>query len=495
MTEMRDFNTARVCLSFADTKDPNVLIGTSTVDCEVKRYVDTRNLDTKFGYRIECRQRITFPNSAQFLIAGESQLSYNNYPILLTNTVEIQNGNGQLSQYALIDYSPKTINAAITRADATDQSTSLTAGNSYISGSSNSQTNSFSYNVNAGFFGDAPTGGGGISAGSSTSSGTESTSGRSRSLSSVDQSSHEDSMSIKDWGSYAQLDSARNVPTWIWTQEYPWNVMSFNAPISEIDSSIAMPYYVSSRMHTDSQVLPPSQLSLLGVDFVSKASWLVFPAADTIPDQVYVSVSSTYTTGSHLIDTATPPNISATLSRVTLVDNGSATWILDLPMLALDPIKKVAVVGFVQNKFDVAPNVTNQFQITADSNDLLVRGNGFNGTMSTDFSQSPVSLTVYFKVDEMNSDVSLILKHWCIKAAGASLSIVVNGDTNNPIVRQVNYFEGQNGSHHVEEISLRYKDFNSVDYCDLLIPGLNTVTITVTGPTGCQYALRAMAVG
>lgn len=474
--------------------------GICVIDYDVQRYVDTRNLTRKVSYMIQCTLRSTIPNKAAFALPSTTVTEYKDYPIMLSHTISLVDKETQLSEIQLADYAPKTINAAISRSDASENSSGLTIVNSHSSGSADSQTNSYSVGASLGFYGKAVTGDINGSLSHSDTQTTSSSGTFSEDYTSDQQSSHQDTMSIKDWGAYAQLDVGREKPSWIWAQEYPWNVLTYNSPTTGSTSNIQLPAFVQQRMIQNEQVLPPSHLSMLGIDFVAKAAWFVVPTEGMIPNDINVLVDMNYVQGMHKKG-STNKSIAATLTQHTIVPITSGT--LDLPLLALGPIKivnaarKFAVIGFVPNKFDVAPSGSNTFQITSDANDVIVRGQGFNGLLSTDFSAGSVVINVYFKIDESNTDVSLMLKHWCKNTVGAELSIVVNGNTSNPILRQVNVLEGQTGAVRTEEISLRYMDFNSVDYCDLLVMGLNTLTITVTQPTaaGCIYELHALAIG
>lgn len=178
---------------------------------------------------------------------------------------------------------------------------------------------------------------------------------------------------------------------------------------------------------------------------------------------------------------------------------------LDLGLLALEPIgsggnTRDAVVGFVPNQFTVPPSAESKYayKITAESNNLEVRGTGFTDVMSTDFTQGPVTMTVYFKVLDTDSDVTLFMKHWKTTAAGCVLQILVNDDTT--LTRHIDGLEDEGGGDNVSAIPLRYKQFDSVDYCDFLKIGLNVVTITIkptqdiTAPDGAGYAIRALYV-
>jgi hypothetical protein len=125
-----------------------------------------------------------------------------------------------------------------------------------------------------------------------SSSSTDETSSGSTQGSAVDsgaQYSNASSMSMKDWGSYVQFDSAGLTPTWIWGQEYPWDLIQFRNVENDY---VVLPPYVVDRLYDGTQVYPPSELSLFGVDFVSKVAWLVTPKSGLASSQ---SISFTHT--------------------------------------------------------------------------------------------------------------------------------------------------------------------------------------------------------
>jgi hypothetical protein len=116
--------------------------------------------------------------------------------------------------------------------------------------------------------------------------------------------------------------------------------------------------------------------------------------------------------------------------------------------------------------------------------------------MNTDFSAGTATITVYFKVLQPDTDISLSLKNWLDGTVPCKLTIAINGQP--PLYRYVDAPETSGGSDNVTVISLRYTDFTSVNYCDYLQMGLNEISIVVT-PTATTssvtYQLLAIAVG
>jgi hypothetical protein len=490
----RDLYTQSVTLSLFSS---GLSIGSTTIQYEVRRYVDTRNLGQANSYVVTCTQRFTAPNAATFSPTAGNVSSFTNYPALITNGISHSDPDKIVSDMFLIDYSPKTINTSVTSNQ--NQSTSSNASNTqqYSSGSSYSQTNSFGASASLGFFGDMPTGDFGLNASRANTSEASQSSSFGSSVDKGSQFSSDTSMALKDWGSYAQLDSSSTWPTWIWGQEYPWDLIDFRNTGGGDD--IVLPQYVIDRLYDGTQVYPPSELALFGVSFASKASWLVtLDAGVTDTTSLVFNHALTLCVASHQVQGTTFSASIDTYPEVSHTVTG-----LDLPVLALDPIggdAGPALVGFIPGQFTVAPTSSgSDLVIAAESNLMLVRGGGFNGLsqsgfMTTDFSTGAVTLTLYFKVLDPAADVSLSLKHWVEASQAVQLEISVNGGTS--ITKRVDGLEAGGGGDNVTVIPLRKKDFTSVDFCDLLKLGLNTVTLTFTAEgSGADYTLMAAAVG
>ncbi|MFH6786222.1 MULTISPECIES: hypothetical protein [Methylobacterium] len=472
-------------------------LGETIIQYEVRAYNDVRNLGTAKSYLITCTQRLVLPNPAAYNPAAGATTSFLNYPAILKNSIDLLDPNKQISTVNIVEYSPRTLNTTVNTSQNIAQSQNSSTSRQSTTGSSTAQTNSYGFSASLGFFGDAPVGDVSSNAQFSTTNEQSSSLSTGSAVDHGSQLSNSSSMAIKDWGSYASINTATQSPTWVWGQEYPWNVMQFKG--TDANANIVLPAFVAARLYDGSVVYPPSELSNFGLDFVARASWLVTPVkghGDAIGPVfkhtlIYGAASHKVSGGQLTADLTTYQPILYTSDP------------LDLPLLALDPIQAPgagpAVLGFIAPQFDVAPTSTGAaFAITADSNDLLVRGQGFNGVLSTDFSTGPVEMTVSFKVVDPSRTVTLSLRHWITAGTPIQLSLVVNGDTAMPLTRFVDAQEMGSGGDNVSAITLRNKDFSSNDYCDYLQMGLNTVTITAT-PVGGQskagYQIMAMAVG
>jgi hypothetical protein len=499
MLKLRDLytNTITEPITSAGTT-----LGLAIIQYEVSLYVDTRNLAETKAFLVTCTQRLIVPNVAGYSPATTPVLLYNTYPALLIANITVNAGSNQV---ALIDYFPRTLNTSVITSLNTAAGSGVSIAQQYTTGSVSSQTNTFGTSSSLGFFGDAPTGD--LSANSSTSLSTEQSaeSTRGTTVDNSHQLSNSSSMSLKDWGSYVQLDLNGPNLTWIWGQEYPWNVIQFNAPIAA-GSAVLLPPYIQQRLvdttdPTNPIVFPPSELSLFGVDFVAKAGWLITPAASGT-DAVTFTHNIRVGRGTHgFIGTSQGLGpFFASLDTVGAQPIPSSPTALDLPVYALDPLNSStpAIIGFVPDQFDTAPTSSgSQFDITADTNDLLVRGTGFTSIMATDFTAGTVEMTLYFKVIDAERDINLSLKNWIQGGGPCQLTIQVNGQST--LTRYVDVPETGGGSDSLTVIALRYKNFTSVNYCDYLRMGLNEVTITIVAtvppPATTTYQILAIAVG
>ena len=493
MLKLRDLYTQ---FTTTEITSSGTNVGQAILQYEVHRYIDTRNLTEVNAYIVTCTQRLIIPNAAAYAPSTTAVTEYSNYPALLIANITVDDPDHQTT---LIDYFPRTLNTSVSTALNASTGSGTSMSQQYTSGSSTAQTNSFGASASLGFFGDAPTGG--VSVDTSTAMTTEQ-SVAATTGSAVDKSSqlsNSSAMSVKDWGSYAQLDVADSNLTWVFGQEFPWNVIQFNAP-NATSSAVLLPDFVQQRLLDASDpnnpvLYPPSELSLLGVDFVSKAVWLITPQTITAgSDAISFTHSLTLGNATHSLDGS---NVTASLDVVEAAPIQSGS--IDLALYGLDPLSgsAPAVIGFVPDQFAVAPASSGSpFSIAADANDLLVRGSGFTSIMATDFSAGQAQMTVFFKVIDPNTDVNLSLKNWVGGTVPCLLTIVINGQST--LLRYVDAPETSGGSDNVTVVSLRYTNFTSVNYCDYLQMGLNQVQITIT-PTASSpatsYQLLAIAVG
>jgi hypothetical protein len=104
-------------------------------------------------------------------------------------------------------------------------------------------------------------------------------------------------------------------------------------------------------------------------------------------------------------------------------------------------------------------------------------------------------MTLLFKITDAVNDYTLFLKHWKTSAMGVTLTITVNGNTANQLVKTVNSYEAEGGENNLLSIVLRNQNYASIDYSDYLTPGLNSIEIAITPNDGkaAGYALRAVS--
>lgn len=512
----------------------------------VRQVTDLSNLGYKRSYQIDCTLRIVVPSTNPFVLAPSDLTSFNNYPAIVQAGM-LLNDTSNAFGARLEDYSPRTLNTAITTSSsmATGETQSMTTQRT--SGSSTSQANTYGGSVTL----QASVWDAGVSASADFSE--TSTVERNDSLSAgrdAGTSRQHDSssqISVKDWSAYASLDAAAVSPTWVWGQEYPWDVIQYRAqPITTADAYVGttasppnsmpivqipanpvlLPQAVESRLwffdddNNEAYVFPPSQLSLFGLDFVMKARWRVDLPDVPVADALTVTHQISYVVGSHGLYASTNAqgttnyDLEATLAVLTDPPYSFTGPQLNLPLLALDPIvaghaENGAAIGFgysAVNRFIYpapgADNPTGAFQIVSPGNNLLVSGTGFSSTsplaLSYDGTASSfptVSLTIQFKIVDSTRDYTLYLKHWLTAPQDILLQICINSSP--PISRLISSYETQAGDGNVLEIVLRNKDFASADFYDYLQLGCNTVQIGLTAgannPAG--YTLQAVAVG
>lgn len=531
MLDIRELYTQAVA---EPIKINGVVYGTTHIRYEVRQITDVRNLRTARAYRITCTQRIVIPNLKPWDPTPSGSTQFTNYPALLTSRFKIAAGTA--SDQRLLGYTPRTMNTAImTSASQSDGKTNMTS-QQHTAGSSISQTNTYSDSVSLGFFGDAPTGS--VSHDQSNSRTTEQNYSRSMGAESgaSQERSGSESMSIKDWASYSFLDIEDNTsPTWVWGQEYPWDVIQFrycpsepppNPPPQDPNQNtndVLLPQYVMARLfNTDGNpdpkkattiVVPPSQLSLFGIDFTMKAAWHVSPAA-AVDQSVTIHHAVRHLTASHGLEDKKPTEAAGPEDKKPYVrlfpipGEYRSSAELDLTLLGLDPVRdggsdNGAVIGFIASKFIVPPTEEGAlFKIISEANTLQVTGTGFTAALSTDFSKGAVTLTIQFKIIDDTVDYVLFMKHWKTAEAGCELKFVFNGDQANPVFRHVDGEEGEGGDDNLSTVALRNRDYTSIDYHDYLVLGLNTIDVTITPETSTSaasghagYLLRAIAIG
>lgn len=532
MLNTPDLYTWTDSVSIFDQSSKKV-IGTLIVEYTARLYTDVRNLTSTRAYHITCTQRVIFPNANISKFGPGDITGFLKYPAMMTATVNLNAGSNGGSFY-VVDYKPKTMNTAVMTSQSGALNSQTTSSLQHTTGSSTSETNSYEVGVSLGIFGDSPTGGFSTMEGHSETTSEDQAFSTGQAVGRGTQSASSNSMSIKDWAAYAALDAKNAMLSWVWGQEYPWNVIEFHNTHQKSPDSVKLPEYVKDLLwdsgksgSSPQQIYPPSKLSLFGINFLMKCSWL-YPVSDQTPiDTVSFTHALTYYQGSHEITTVTPADLSVTLAQVALAYGSSSSTSpyksaqIDLGKLALEPVRKDAsghraIVGFVPTQFVVQPpgispevNAAPIFSIKSGANNLYIRGSGFAAPsgedvpMSADLTTGDAQLEVDFKIVDVNRDYTLFLKHWKTGAAPCLMQIWINqSPTSAPVVsRHIDSLEAGSGTNNVSTIILRRKSYNTAEYYDYLTLGLNTIIIKLSpsqdGASGasCGYAIRALAIG
>ena len=288
--------------------------GLLMVDYVIKRVDDVRNLQVQRAYRISCKQRIIVPMSVDGVInpkAPAPARSYT-YPIAIKHTMSLTNVDKNASSCYLIDYTPKTINSSVQANASTSQGSSSQSSSQYTTGSSTSETNSYEVSVNAGFSGFTPSGGVTASTGHSETQTSERSRTSGTQSGADSQTSSSDSMTIKDWASFASVDPDSTSPeiSWLWGQEYPWDIFKYHTPPSTAPQWVEVPPEILLRMYRpadekyEAMLFPPSNLALFGVNFVANASWLYTITGDQVNprDLVQFTHKLSVSTGTHALN-------------------------------------------------------------------------------------------------------------------------------------------------------------------------------------------------
>jgi hypothetical protein len=542
----------------------NNQIGYLVADYHVIPYEDVEVKDInsfaskgKRQFILHCTQRIVIYNDAfqtlnpiHFSDSVNGSGIFENYPVLIKTLITVAPKSQSGFTIQLLDYSPKTINTKVAQSGSSNIGITGNESSSISNtvGSSTSQTNSYatSVGVNGGFFGDLFTGGASVthSSGHSTtnSSYNSQTNGSSSSFGTSNDQSNTDSMSIKDWGAYGIVNPETQEPAWFFGQEYPWDAITCTLTDGTINPTskdnpnagnqirLILPIDMRNRLYDGKSLYPPSQLSMFGINFVSKAVWLLSA------DYSQIGVSSD-------IELMHTVNYKSASHNLTLGDNGNAVAAvyvdkvptllrseenkdslsesLNLMIMALDVLglpNKPAIIGFIPKKFIVNPSA-GAFKIISSANTLMIEDTtnyGDSYPASKFFSTSetaltatlttappnPLSITAYFKVVDTVNDYKLYLKHWKMGTTGTTgikLTITINGDSNNSIIKYVDTSEAEGGENNLLIIALRDQNYASVDYHDYLQLGLNSIQLTIEPIDGqyganCGYQIRAISI-
>jgi hypothetical protein len=539
----------------ANSKSPS--IGVLAVEYRVSLYNDVRTRNQKSvtlpqnqQFLLCCTQRLFLVNPGNSSVApitGSTLANefFANYPALIETYMKVAESSGVTLD--VMDYSPHTVNTAVTTSGTTGNSTGATQGTSSSSTTGSSYTESSTYGVSV-TVGDTFSGAT-ASYDSSTSKTTDQskTSGYESGVSMGKENSSSASMSIKNWGSYASVNPVHRHPTWVFGQEYPWNAINCRYAGSETYPGVpgfsdpnnnqflmTIANSMIANLCDGVMLYPPSELSMFGINFVMKCNWRVC-VDDTASTEITLIHNIDYFSASHIAvklgETYTPHvYLDKVPSKLSISPDSTNTHTftvkLDLNIMGLDPLgvnTTAAIIGFLPRKLIppavIAPPATsaplcNTFKTISSTNDLLIENATFYGSQSTsgftvsqahltanwsDTQNTPYNLILYFKIIDSVREYTLYMKHWATQATIIELTFVINGDTSNTIIKYVTALEGEGGDNNILSIALRDLDFGSIHYHDYLQLGLNSISITMkpienSWSSNCGYQIRAISI-
>jgi len=522
-------------LFFGNGTDP---VGNVLLSYEVRRFDDVfansrsdAQSSVEFSYIVTCIQSTSIVNeSGRNLSPVQKLTSYSNYPALLSTINSVATSDGQPS-LRLLSYSPKTVNTVVQASQVsgtTDGQSSNRSASSTV-GSSTSQTNSYGVNVSAES----------ISANyehsSTTTSERSRTSGTENSTSKSSDQSASAAMSVKDWGAYALIDPLLQTASWVFGQEYPWDVVLCRAtdgtvnPNNPNQTRILISDAMQSRLFDANALYPPSQLAMFGFTFISHASWLVTLSSSSVSIQVNHDINLFMASHQYTTTGDAKGGASAFIDNKPAIlvdaDKQPISVTLELPLMALDPVgttSATAALGFAPQDFIIAPvqqSATTQaqpFAAVASANNLYVTDETSYGTgkasQPAGFIQTPsglqgqlsaltdtLTIGLYFKIKDTSTDHTLFIKGWKGSSCDIVLSISINNNPSSVITKYISDAEFGGADRNVVSISLRNLDFSSNDYHDFLKLGTNVALISVSAvdkapSSPAIFNLRAVSV-
>ena len=479
MTARHRFRSFYNAVSDIELKDDGgVPFGRSIIEYQMYRRTDVSNLKHVRGHFLHVTQRIIIPNQTEYSPGAKTSVSYENYPAIIHNRMKIDLNNKATARLSSVF--PRTLNSNVTANSSSSSTGSSSVMHQTTSGSSSTNVNTFGVTVSLGFFGEIPIGDLALSYSHSWIHGSshEAMAGDSATASSSDGKST--TMSVKDWSAYSQLGEDDLSVAWIWGQSYPWDVILYSH--SQSGDNIELPDFIRQRMINGDILLPPSELSLFGVDFTAHAGWIIeYPEGVTEDETVTVSHETTCYTASHSLN---DKKLSADLqsaAEASLAKYSSPSLALSLYSLA--PVggygvEDPATIGFRVDAFSYPPTKpADKFKIVSKTNDLQVTGSGFDDIMTSSFKTDP-TLELQFKIADTHLDYSLILFHWLEGDCDCLVNWTVNEKfSGSSRINRVVNSEGQASD---TVIPIRNRDFGSLNFHDYLVIGLNSVKLRIS---------------
>lgn len=495
-------------------------LGIDVITYSVMKVVNTKNLTCSDTYSVTVKHRLLVNGINWDASTNYQSTGFNNYPVLVNVQTGITASSQPTQEVLLKRIFPKTINASVEQSTNISTGSSSSQTNQSSSGSNSSNVNTFGVDLSAGWFVDGPVASIGVNYSHSWENGTSQSTSLANSNATNLQRATGNEMSVKDWSAYSSVKNFNNTSNefigeyvqWNWGQTNPWNIFDFNENAS--GSNILLPqsvvanmlYYGAASQSGDSNILlPPSDLSLFGLDFTMASEWMVtFPnpltSIESLTFQHDVSVAS----ASHSMTVPGGGGQGSLIASLGSAYNNvlKQNQPLILSDYALIPLSndQTTGIGFQANLFDISPATpSTNFKIRSRGNDLMVTGTGFLPTMSAvfpaNYAGTGATMTVSFKVADINTQYAFVLKHWIGQNSGnIVLTCVING---NQTTVNVMDQEGQGSLNNINQLDLRNFDLKSANFHDYLVLGWNEITITVTPQNktvASEYVLLALSI-
>lgn len=385
------------------TSIPNApWIGQFSARVEASKIQDIRSLNRRIVYHVTCTTRLRIFNVDQFELspATNSTSASPWFPVLLMNMTHPLLCGADYDSYVM-DYEPKTLNTSVNTDVGQVTSQANTVTNQHTSGSVNSTTNNFGVNLSRSSKGI----GGGAHYDHSTMTEFRDENVDTHASDLSKQLSNSDSMTVKDWASYAKLGTSATIEqlvdklpnpayqmqkadivSWIWSQEYPWDTLQLRPTDASLTIKTAsVPASVATRLFgEDGSVFLPSHLSQMGLDFVCRATWIITPSNITSEPTLQMQMGGELWQAScesaHITYRNTPffsgLNGGSDKVKPTFVSEP-----IPLEQLSLVPISQVGannggVIAF--DSRDCVYETPRSFLITSKSNQLMVEASNLS---------------------------------------------------------------------------------------------------------------------
>lgn len=451
--------------------------GESIVECEIYRYTSASNLDLKKGYYVLAKQRIIIPNNNTPSLGAVSVQNYNNYPAILNNKITLDVNNN--AKVKIHDLFPKTLNSNVNISSSSHDGDSRTQIQQHTSGSSTNNINTFGVNVGGGMMLGMPMFNIGLSYSHTWGHSYNKQNSSGSNTTHQSDSNFGNSMSVKDWSSYSKLGNNNKEVSWVWGQTYPWDVLNYN--YAQESNDINLPQFIQNRMLTSNSVLPPSELSLYGLDFTTQASWFVEFEGDIVEDEI-LSLSheiECYTASHGLLSS----RVSASLDNSSQAKTCNfSSKPLNMSRYSLAPVDVYnadgASIVFKNDEFTYRPETeADNFKIMSANNELEVCGSGFMETMKSSLKNN-AKIEIYFKVDNNISNYDLFIMHWLKdNKTPCNINWTINDKYKGSSV--VNAISDLNGEDNMTKISLRNNNYSLLNSFDYLVMGLNKIELEI----------------